>query len=132
MGWPQCVHGGGLQWRLMQMQRPGLAAGVVPRLWWGHRRGTGERLRWLVSVRRLWGESWRGLQDFDGGRAAFTFLTFAGEQASVRHGHSAMWLLLVAPAFLPVSSHVIHQFGQSSLHVSEIGPLQSVENSCGT
>lgn len=38
---------------LMQTQRPGLAAGVVPRLWRGHRRGTGERLRWLVSVRCL-------------------------------------------------------------------------------
>ena len=59
-------------------------------------------------------------------------LVLSTEQASVRHGHSAMWLLLVAPAFLPVSSHVVHQFGQSSLHVSEIGPLQSVENSCGT
>lgn len=54
------------------------------------------------------------------------------ERVTVRHGHSAMWLLLVAPAFLPVSSHVVHQFGQSSLRVSEIGPLQSVVNTCRT
>lgn len=57
---------------------------------------------------------------------------FVYRAVSVRHGHSAVWLLLVASVFLSVSSHVIHRFGQSSFHVSEIGPLQSVENSCGT
>ena len=56
---------------------------------------------------------------------------FVYRAVSVRHDHSAVWLLLGAPVVLPVSSHVVHRFGQSSLHVSEIGPLQSIENSCG-
>ena len=42
----------GLGWHLAltQLQRPELAPGVGPRLWWGRRGGSREGLSWLMSV----------------------------------------------------------------------------------
>lgn len=82
----QGVSHGDLAWHLVlvQLQRPGTAASVVPELWQEEGRGSKQGGNQVTGVRKhkyLWGKSWEKLQGFMAIVLAFSF--FSGKDAEV-------------------------------------------------